>query len=572
MKMAGKPFGQYVLYSAIVILLLSCAKSIAPPGGLIDRTPPDVLETIPITGSVNVPLDAIIEIILSEKIDSRSVERGIFITPQLNPEPKIKASGSKIIIEPKAPLKDNRTYVITLGTDIKDAHGVKLPQSINIAFSTGPTLDTGIITGVVFKDNKPARDISIALFESLPENTDTFPVDSLIPEYITQSGNDGRFEFNYIPPQNYYIVAFEDKNKNRRINTDREMIGIPSRTIVMDSLISEITGLNMMLSERKKKELGLKSISVNKDNLIKVRLTNAIDSLEMNSLFQSMTILDLPDKKTEVPYSSVSPLSPFPASDFVVLTDPLDTLLEYELQLDRTVINPTVDDSLKFMLYIFNGNIIDDKSKPVIVAMHPSDSQFNILPATDINFRFSEPVNIWHKIIEAELIQAADTMTVILTSEAGFYYAAKSAQSLLSGSNYIMRFDGNEIIDDSGNRFSDSLMSFNFTTIGADTLGHISGGIQYSSSDDAIFPVELTFNPVSGGVAKTIRIDRGRIEFIVDLLPGQYTISGYIDKNSNATFDFGAIIPYTLAEPFSAPADTFRVRSRFVTEDAVVEF
>ena len=43
----------HFLYLAAVILLLSCAAVMAPPGGPKDITPPELIETSPPDGSIN---------------------------------------------------------------------------------------------------------------------------------------------------------------------------------------------------------------------------------------------------------------------------------------------------------------------------------------------------------------------------------------------------------------------------------------------------------------------------------------------------------------------------------------
>ncbi len=569
MNKAGKPIQKYLVSFVLVVLLLGCAKSISPPGGAIDKTPPSIESSLPAINSVSVPLESEIAITFSEKIDARSVERAVFITPRIDPDPKIKTSGNTITISPQAPLKQDRTYVVTLGTDLKDSHGVRLKRALTLAFSTGPTLDTGIIAGTIYNTtNTPAANISVALFEDLPQS-DTIVVDSLKPDYITQSGSDGAYVFRNIPPQKYFLVAFNDANKNRRINPAREMIGLPANIPRLDTLVTEIENLNIALSKKVDCYISFKSIALNKDNLLRIRLNRPIDESLSKEFIENLSITS--PENTRVSINEFSPLSDYPCPDYIIITEALDSV-EYTVSTDLKTHFADVPDSLREISYSFTPKGVTDAAGPTAVNMSPGENETNVYPTEVICILFSEPVEIDPARDPVHISQAGDTFTVAMTPVNRFEYTGIPAKALSFGTEYQLHINGPAFIDASGNVYSDSLKTLTFSTIGLDTLGTISGGIQYAESQNPIHPVSLTFNPVDGGVEKTIQIQQGQLEFLVDLLPGFYTISGYIDNNENGSYDFGTIIPYVTAEPFTAPVDTLRVRSRFVTEGAVVEF
>ena len=570
--MAGRPWGHYFSCIALAVIVVGCAKTVSPPGGPVDTIPPEIMTASPATGAVNVPSDSRIEIIFSERIDPRSVDRALFITPQLKPEPKIKAGGTKIVIIPQEPLKPDRTYVITLGTDLRDAHNVKLAQSINIAFATGPTLDTGSISGTVYDANfKPAPNVSIALFEDKP-NVESGPIDSLNPDYITQSGAGGLFAFKYIPPKEYYLVAFDDLNKNHFINPDRERFGLPSRSVIIDSETPILSGVKVALKNPEQSILSVRSAAINANGLLKIRFSNPVSEKDAALLFSSFSFSKDSLFAGEKPTFEYSPLTAYPAAEFVLLTEGLAVDSHYGIRFDRRLLYPGIADSLAYAFGSFNASFSPDLGGPTLVALEPPNGAQNVSPNMSIAARFSEPVRMQNSASALWLSGDSDTLPLTIMQPDAFAIAASPTAQLNFGSRYSLHINGADIIDRAGNTLGDSTDIYTFSTIGRDTLGQVSGGIQYTDSDETGYSVLINFIPLKGGTIKTLRLDRGQIEYSTDLLPGYYSVSGFIDRDKDGALQYGSIIPYTLAEPFSASTDSIRVRSRFVTKDIVIEF
>ena len=62
------------------LLLIKCANQLPPPGGPVDRVPPEVLEVYPPNGTTNFDDDHL-EITFSECIDKMSIMNALFISP-----------------------------------------------------------------------------------------------------------------------------------------------------------------------------------------------------------------------------------------------------------------------------------------------------------------------------------------------------------------------------------------------------------------------------------------------------------------------------------------------------------
>ncbi|MCG8603542.1 Ig-like domain-containing protein, partial [bacterium] len=119
-----------ILICLVVVLCShSCAVQRNPTGGPPDTTPPRIIEVVPANNSTLVPLDQKIQFTFSESMDRKSLEKAIFITPDPGDRIKLKWKGDKLQAEFLDSLRTNRTYVITLGTDLKDEHNIALAQS-----------------------------------------------------------------------------------------------------------------------------------------------------------------------------------------------------------------------------------------------------------------------------------------------------------------------------------------------------------------------------------------------------------------------------------------------------------
>ncbi|MEE9441781.1 MAG: Ig-like domain-containing protein [candidate division Zixibacteria bacterium] len=556
-----------ILFS--ILFIIGCAKSIAPPGGPVDRIPPEIILSIPESRSINVPLDSRVTIEFSEKINSQTVLKSVFITPRMIPEPEIKVSGNKITIIPRDSLQLNTTYLITLGTDIKDAHNVNLAQSFGLAFSTGDAIDSGSVSGKVYREGKPTPGINIGMFREIPEDKSS-PIDSLTPDYITQSGRDGEYSFNFIPPQNYQIVAFDDRNKNRRINPDREWFGIPYQQIILDEINCNLSGIDIQIHASQDKYFSLRSVTLNQDNLLKLRFSRSLTEKEIELLFSDLSIMSGADNVEVKAYIN---LVPYPCPDFVLLPDSLADGEEYNLKLDRKVLDAEIHDTLRYVDFSFVSVLKEDVASPTILKSIPYAGEQNVYPGDDIIFMFSEPIEIDPAETTALLIASeTDSQVVNLTPVNAFVYQYSSIPNLDFGKEYILRLIGEYIKDRSENSLSDSAVDVKFHTIGLDTLGQISGEIQYNDGALAGYPVVLTFKNTDSRKADSLFLGRGEMDYSKELLPGYYTISGFVDRNSNNVYDMGTIVPYIFSEPFTIHPDTIRVRSRFNSSGVVIEF
>ena len=155
-----------------LLIVLSCAHQMTPGGGPDDKTGPVVLSVSPDLKSVNVNRNTEIRFTFSEWIDKKS-DKGISIFPPVEFKSKIK--GNSLIIKPVTELAESTTYHVEAGSMLKDLRGNPVTTPYSLIFSTGPTLDSGAISGCVVDPSKNLLQPRIALFSPKEKADSGFP-------------------------------------------------------------------------------------------------------------------------------------------------------------------------------------------------------------------------------------------------------------------------------------------------------------------------------------------------------------------------------------------------------------
>jgi len=236
-----RPSSLFPIFFALALVLAGCANPVPPGGGPRDTTPPSITQSTPAEAAVNVEQDASVEIDFSEYIERGSFEQALTITPRPDGELDVDFDGRSVSIAFPEALRDNTTYILTLDTNLQDTRGVSLEEPITLAFSTGPTIDRGQISGRVVQATTGAPQEGIDVYAYiLADSTDTgltTPLDSLParPAYRTQTGSDGQFQFDYLKEQPYYVIALTDNNRNRQPDPVEIFAPPPRRALVADS-------------------------------------------------------------------------------------------------------------------------------------------------------------------------------------------------------------------------------------------------------------------------------------------------------------------------------------------------
>ncbi len=197
--------------SVVTAIAAACANVTTPEGGPEDRNPPVVLRTMPATGAVGVkPKELVIqfdEVVSETPRGATDLNTLVFISPKAG-RPDVSWGRNKITIRPQKGWKPNTVYSVTVSPGIVDLRANALDSTIRVVFSTGGEIPKTSITGVAF-DWIAGKGMIKALVEAIAADSTTYQV-------LADSA--GRYDLRYMPPGNYTIRAFADRNNNRDLD------------------------------------------------------------------------------------------------------------------------------------------------------------------------------------------------------------------------------------------------------------------------------------------------------------------------------------------------------------------
>ena len=210
------------LIVATLAALYGCANQTTPTGGPKDETPPKLISITPAHKSINTRPSSI-ELLFDEDVVVNNPKEQIIITPYLGKDVELTTRKQKATLKINATFKDSTTYTINFRDAIKDLTEGNPAQNLKLAFSTGSYLDSLLITGHVTDliRNALGKNMVIGLYQ----NADTFNIFTDQPLYSAKSSASGKFLIENLPPENYYIYAFDDKNKNLVVDSKTEGYG-----------------------------------------------------------------------------------------------------------------------------------------------------------------------------------------------------------------------------------------------------------------------------------------------------------------------------------------------------------
>ncbi len=223
-----------------VFLFVSCAIPVLPTGGPQDEQPPVIVESEPAAESVNVSTD-FVRIVFSEFVDQASFAQALNVSPAFDRPLQYRWRKTRVDISFPEPLRENTTYILTIDTNLRDVNRVALKQPITLAFATGPVINKGKIKGQVIESFKGEPVASFDIFAyARPDSTlpDSLPES---PAYRTQTDETGRFSFDYMSEQPYFVIGLLDRNRNRKPDGLESYAVPPVPVIFADSVLTDST-------------------------------------------------------------------------------------------------------------------------------------------------------------------------------------------------------------------------------------------------------------------------------------------------------------------------------------------
>jgi uncharacterized protein (DUF2141 family) len=537
--------------TAALVLFVACAKQMPPPGGPPDRTPPTVIWTQPSADTTQVTLDSRIRVRFSERMDRRSVERSVFVSPRSSGTPELRLRGDLLEIRLPGGLRAQRTYIVTLGAECSDESRNRMTSSHSFAFATGSQLNRGRVEGRV--EQVRARGVQTYVWVYDLETSDQPDPGIAEAAYVTQPGADGRYDFPRLGPGRYRVFAVGDRDRDRAYTADKDLLAVPPADVSIGEGLERIELGPLRLAPRD--TLGPKLTGV-----------RTPDARHMMLRFNEPVLT--PPKLSVSSGSGEHEVSahhrdPVDSSRVWLVTAPQDEAVTYTVSaLGFTDLagNPATDTTPISV----KGEARPDTREPAPVRLVPEAGAGQVSPMATLAITFSEamvtvvPEGFWARTDstvapKGRLTWASPNRLVFAPDE-----------PWVSGATYLLVGRSDALADVAGNRCAGEVV-FRFTVRAEEAMGALSGRLAPLSERVRLEVTAL--DPV--GEVREVSVAPGDSAYTVtDLPPGRYRVWGFVDADGDGTWDPGTAVPFIPAEPVALAPDTLEVRSRWEAESS----
>jgi hypothetical protein len=537
----------------LILVLLTCATNRRPSGGPPDLTAPSIISIFPENGSTMIAPNTSFRIRFSKSMRQEATEGAIFLSPVFWDYPKIKWSGKELIITPPENLRENTTYILTIGAGVTDSHGNRLGKSQNFAFSTGAVIDSGSISGAVLPEEGQRTVYDIWAYRLADSTSLEFWKN--IPDYATQVDSTGSFSIKSLTDGRYLVIAIDDKNDDLFWDPSSESIGLPPALV---NLTAEENIVGMLLHPARRDTI---IASVTKASPINQHRI----SIEFSTPVPESLILN-PKSFEIVSVGSDSILSHgqlfFAENGKIMLeTDPQIKGRLYRLKpLNlKTIWGNSFDTSG----VRFEGSDNPDTAGPRVLSTYPPDGSTGVFQDSCVEMTFDERLNVIQFPNEVKVIvDSTDTLVFSPFWQTPNKVRLRFAQRLPREKSIEVWLNPRRIVDLYQNHMPDSAFSFHFRLPPVDTVGSILAEIE-NPPQAPVFGM-LTDEKRGGEVYKGKFI--GNKLNINAILPGLYHFEYFEDSDKNSEWSPGIIAPFESSEISAILPDTIRVRSRWTTD------
>ena len=218
-----------IVFAIICLLVFGrCAQVVSPTGGKKDSIAPQLIESIPLNKTLNFKENKI-ELFFDEYVIVDNINSKLIITPEADNPYSYKLNGKSVVLNFKKKFEDSTTYTLNFGDAIKDFAERNPAKNLKMVFSTGGSLDSGRVYGVVkdIKTNKPLLDALVGLYNS----SDTLNPSKQKPFYFSRTDSSGIFSIENVQARSYTLIAIDDKNRNMLFTAKDERIGFLSSPV-----------------------------------------------------------------------------------------------------------------------------------------------------------------------------------------------------------------------------------------------------------------------------------------------------------------------------------------------------
>jgi len=543
---------KHILTPLILFVLSGCANQLPPGGGEVDKIPPGIVETYPKNGTTNFHDDHI-EFTFSEYVDKRTVKDALFISPAIQGDLELDWTGTTVSIDFPEPLKENVTYVATVGTDVVDHNnGNRMAESYTLTFSTGPQIDRRVISGRVY-DEKPEGTLIFAYKLA----ADTVNPSITKPDYISQAGTNGYFQLSGLAAGNYRVFAVADQFRDLLYQVEQDKIGVPFEDITLAPEDTLFTGLNFFLTQTDTTSPRIIKLTMTDRSHILIEMSEETDSSIITT--NNFSIIDSTTRKYFKPVYAFNKING--TNQLVIVIDSvLNKEREYFLKADKLI--DKKGNVYKNEITQITVNDKPDTTKPKIIKTIPPERGSVDFINPSLNFYFDDAFDTASAktgITFSDTLNRPVKYSLIFPDNASMIIKPQS--KLKSSETYLVKFNLSNFRDISGN-YTDSLYAFRFNTINEIDFTGASGTMSNVNLSDKPYVVLQNTDKTEGKVYSQYLQEGNKFEF-GRVFPGKYLLWCYLDKDSSRTYNRGNPYPFVPSEDFSFYPDTLNLRARW---------
>ena len=525
------------------MVLQGCAEPRVPSGGPRDTTPPALVASNPPNEAVTFRGDAI-RLEFTEYVNQASFARALSITPDPEGRMRFRWRKRRVSIRFQERFRDSTTYVIVLDNNLRDMQGVALKRPITLAFSTGDVIDQGKVHGRVVQPSlgDAAAGLDVLAYAIRGDTIER------APSYQTQTGDDGTFALAYLREEPYFVIALQDRNRDRQPGPTEPFAPPPVRRLVAtpDSMPVMHHWVVSPLDTIAPRAVRVRSLSRSR---LRVRFSESVTMPQADpaawTLQDSLSGERIAVRTVYIPAGDTRSVH--------LRTHPLRARvygLRPDAALTDSIGNPVAADTLYFV-----ATARSDTTAVRFTGFLPADSAHAATLAPYVTPRITFSEALWgmplSDLVSATNLDGSPRAIQGVTRD-GTTYAMQLEPPLTAEAPATIS------VRDPGGR--DSVYAQHFSRLGSQDLGSLSGNVL---PIDSLVRVEL-LSPTRAVLMAT-RIDTSGT-FAFDHLPlGQYHLRAYLDFNNNGRWDGGQLRPYAAPEPIGWLHGPEQVRPRWDT-------
>jgi len=192
-----------------VAAAVSCARPYAPPGGERDVVAPRLVETRPAALEVVTAGDFPVIFRFDETLSERGFSEALVTVSPLDSTLRVQRSGSEVRVRIDGGWRPDRVYRVVLLPGAADRFGNRRTEQAELVFSTGAPVGNTALAGMVLDriTGAPARS---GVVNAVQRGLDV--------RYTAITDSSGFYSLRYLPVGEYIVSAFDDQNRNRRLD------------------------------------------------------------------------------------------------------------------------------------------------------------------------------------------------------------------------------------------------------------------------------------------------------------------------------------------------------------------